>query len=104
MFHPGLNAPPAKRTLTKFARSFARRAQQKSFDGMAAYYAETVNVSGSEGRPVRYLGAYVNALSDEGAEGVRRAYPAHKMARLVAVKDAYDPDNAFHLNQNILPS
>jgi Berberine and berberine like len=49
-------------------------------------------------------GAYVNTLSDEGAEGVRRAYPAHKLARLVAVKDAYDPDNAFHLNQNIPPS
>ena len=49
-------------------------------------------------------GAYVNALSDEGAEGVRRAYPARKLARLVAVKDAYDPDNAFHLNQNIPPS
>ena len=48
-------------------------------------------------------GAYVNALSDEGAEGVRRAYPAHKLARLVAVKDAYDPDNAFHLNHNIPP-
>ena len=37
------------------------RARQKSFDGMAAYYAETVNVSGSEGRPVRYLGAYASA-------------------------------------------
>ena len=49
-------------------------------------------------------GAYVNALSDEGAEGVRRAYPARKLARLVAVKDAYDPDNVFHLNQNIPPS
>lgn len=46
-------------------------------------------------------GAYVNTLSDEGAEGVRRAYPPHKLARLIAVKDAYDPDNAFHLNQNI---
>lgn len=48
-------------------------------------------------------GAYVNTLSDEGSEGVRRAYPAHKLARLAAVKRAYDPDNAFHLNQNILP-
>jgi hypothetical protein len=37
------------------------RARQTSFDGMAAYYAETVNVSGSEGRPVRYLGAYASA-------------------------------------------
>ena len=49
-------------------------------------------------------GAYVNTLSDEGADGVRRAYPSHKLARLAAVKDAYDPDNAFHLNQNIPPS
>jgi hypothetical protein len=49
-------------------------------------------------------GAYVNTLSDEGADGVRRAYPPHKLARLVAVKDAYDPGNAFHLNQNIPPS
>jgi FAD/FMN-containing dehydrogenase len=49
-------------------------------------------------------GAYVNALSDDGAEGVRRAYPAHKLSRLVAVKDAYDPDNVFHLNANIAPS
>jgi FAD/FMN-containing dehydrogenase len=49
-------------------------------------------------------GAYVNALSDEGAEGVRRAYPDSQRARLTAVKDAYDPDNVFHLNHNIVPS
>ena len=49
-------------------------------------------------------GAYVNTISDEGADGVRRAYPPHKLARLVAVKDTYDPDNVFHLNQNIPPS
>jgi Berberine and berberine like len=47
--------------------------------------------------------ACVNTLRYEGAEGVRRAYPSHKLARLAAVKYAYDPDNAFHLNQNILP-
>jgi FAD/FMN-containing dehydrogenase len=49
-------------------------------------------------------GAYVNALSDEGAAGVRRAYSEAKLARLTAVKDAYDPDNVFHLNHNITPS
>jgi FAD/FMN-containing dehydrogenase len=49
-------------------------------------------------------GAYVNALSDEGASGVRRAYSEAKRARLTAVKDVYDPDNAFHLNHNIAPS
>ena len=50
------------------------------------------------------VGAYVNALSDEGASGVRRAYPDAKRARLTAVKDTYDPDNVFHLNHNISPS
>jgi FAD/FMN-containing dehydrogenase len=50
------------------------------------------------------VGAYVNALSDEGASGVRRAYSAAKRARLTAVKDAYDPNNVFHLNHNIAPT
>jgi FAD/FMN-containing dehydrogenase len=50
------------------------------------------------------MGAYVNALSDEGALGVRRAYSEAKLARLTAVKDAYDPDNAFHLNHNVAPT
>jgi FAD/FMN-containing dehydrogenase len=49
-------------------------------------------------------GAYVNALSDEGASGVRRAYSEAKRARLTAVKDAYDPGNVFHLNHNIVPT
>jgi FAD/FMN-containing dehydrogenase len=49
-------------------------------------------------------GAYVNTLSDEGASGVRRAYSEAKRARLTAVKDAYDPENVFHLNHNIAPS
>jgi len=50
------------------------------------------------------VGAYVNTLSDEGAPGVRRAYSEAKRARLTAVKDAYDPDNVFHLNHNIAPT
>lgn len=49
-------------------------------------------------------GAYVNALSDEGAAGVRRAYRPAKLDRLTAVKSAYDPDNVFHLNHNIAPA
>jgi FAD/FMN-containing dehydrogenase len=49
-------------------------------------------------------GQYVNTLSDEGAEGVRRAYPPDKLARLTALKDNYDPENVFHLNHNIRPS
>jgi FAD/FMN-containing dehydrogenase len=49
-------------------------------------------------------GAYVNVLGDDGAAGVRRAYSPAKLARLTALKDAVDPDNVFHLNQNIPPS
>jgi FAD/FMN-containing dehydrogenase len=49
-------------------------------------------------------GVYVNVLGDEGAAGVRRAYSPEKLARLTAVKDTYDPQNVFHLNQNIQPS
>ena len=49
-------------------------------------------------------GMYVNAMSDEGAPGVARAYSPAKLARLRALKAAYDPDNVFHLNQNIAPA
>jgi FAD/FMN-containing dehydrogenase len=48
-------------------------------------------------------GMYVNAMTDEGAAGVARAYPPAKLARLRALKAVYDPDNVFHLNQNIEP-
>ena len=49
-------------------------------------------------------GQYVNTLSDEGPEGVRRAYPPAKLARLTALKNKYDPENVFHLNNNVRPS
>jgi FAD/FMN-containing dehydrogenase len=48
-------------------------------------------------------GVYVNALTDEGETGIRRAYGADKLARLAALKDRYDPGNVFHLNHNIRP-
>ena len=46
-------------------------------------------------------GAYINVLSDEGSMGVQRAYSPAKLAKLTALKDAWDPDNVFHLNHNI---
>jgi FAD/FMN-containing dehydrogenase len=48
-------------------------------------------------------GVYVNTISDESDSAVRQAYTAEKLARLAAVKRAYDPDNVFHLNHNIKP-
>jgi len=49
-------------------------------------------------------GVYVNVLSETGDAGVKRAYGDAKLARLAEVKRRYDPDNVFHLNQNIAPA
>jgi len=47
--------------------------------------------------------AYVNFMMDEGQDRVRATYgPNYR--RLSEVKAQYDPDNVFHINQNILPA
>jgi FAD/FMN-containing dehydrogenase len=53
-------------------------------------------------RPFASGGAYVNFLTEDEAERVPFAYgPTY--ARLVALKQTYDPTNLFRMNQNILP-
>ena len=49
-------------------------------------------------------GVYVNLVSDDGPDRIGRAYGAATLARLTALKDQVDPDNVFHLTQNIRPS
>ena len=49
-------------------------------------------------------GVYLNFTSDTGDERVREMYGAERYSKLVALKDRYDPSNAFRLNQNIKPS
>jgi FAD/FMN-containing dehydrogenase len=49
-------------------------------------------------------GVYVNYLGDEGTGRIEAAYEPEKYARLVELKDKYDPTNLFRLNQNIKPS
>ena len=49
--------------------------------------------------------AYVNFLGDdEGADRLQEAYGADTYAALVRAKDAWDPENVLHRNQNIRPS
>jgi FAD/FMN-containing dehydrogenase len=48
-------------------------------------------------------GAYVNYLGDDEAAGrVKSAY-GDNYERLQKLKTRYDPENVFHLNQNIVP-
>ncbi len=48
-------------------------------------------------------GAYVNMMMDEGQERVQASYQEN-YERLAKVKAQYDPDNFFHVNQNIKPT
>ena len=48
-------------------------------------------------------GAYVNFMMDEGEERVKSTYGAN-YDRLVMIKNKYDPENVFRVNQNIKPT
>ena len=52
-------------------------------------------------QPFSTGGAYLNFTPEDR---VRDAYGPDKYGRLVALKDRYDPDNLFRLNQNIKPT
>lgn len=61
---------------------------QEFFDAMAPYAMD---------------GVYVNFLSQEGDERVRSAY-GDNYDRLVELKNEWDPENLFRVNQNVEPS
>ncbi len=54
-------------------------------------------------KPFSTGGEYVNNLGDDGDDRIGAAYGAN-LARLVTLKDKYDPENFFRLNANIRPS
>jgi FAD/FMN-containing dehydrogenase len=53
--------------------------------------------------PYASAGAYVNFMTEDEGDRVAAAYGTN-YARLVQIKRKYDPDNVFHLNQNIKPA
>jgi FAD/FMN-containing dehydrogenase len=54
-------------------------------------------------KPFLSEGNYVNFMGDDEDDTAAGAYGA-TLARLQQVKAAYDPDNVFHLNQNVTPA
>jgi hypothetical protein len=53
--------------------------------------------------PTSAGGAYVNFMMDEGQDRVKASYKGN-YDRLAQVKRRYDPENVFHINQNIRPA
>jgi hypothetical protein len=54
--------------------------------------------------PAMAQARYVNYMAeDEGADQTSRAYGPN-FARLRELKAKYDPENLFHLNQNVPPA
>jgi FAD/FMN-containing dehydrogenase len=56
-----------------------------------------------EMQPLLHAGVYVNAIGADTAQLVKAAYRPETFARLVALKQQYDPLNLFRLNPNIEP-
>jgi FAD/FMN-containing dehydrogenase len=47
---------------------------------------------------------YLNSTSDYHGDRVRGSYGPRKYDRLALIKAAYDPDNLFHVNANVVPA
>jgi FAD/FMN-containing dehydrogenase len=46
----------------------------------------------------------LNFVSEATNERVRSAFGPEKYRKLVALKDKYDPENVFRMNQNVPPT
>jgi len=54
-------------------------------------------------KPYATGGAYINFMMEEGQERIKVGYKSN-YERLTKIKNKYDPDNFFHINQNIQPA
>ncbi|MBD2448547.1 FAD-binding oxidoreductase [Nostoc sp. FACHB-152] len=83
----------------KFVLNVHGRWDDAAQDGICIAWArEFFQVSA----PYASAGAYVNFMTEEEGDRVAAAYGAN-YERLVQIKRQYDPENIFHLNQNIKP-
>ncbi|MEU9132271.1 FAD-binding oxidoreductase [Kitasatospora sp. NPDC048540] len=78
----------------------ARSPEPDGFDGHVAWARDAREQMARHGKGTMY----VNFTGDADGDRVRASYPDAVHARLVRVKDEYDPTNLFRLNQNIRPS
>jgi FAD/FMN-containing dehydrogenase len=85
----------SRRIMVNLAAVYGARAEAPVHEAWLARAAASLR-SGDDG-------AYVNFLGDEGPERVHAAYPGRTWDRLRAVKRRYDPQNVFHVNQNVPP-
>jgi FAD/FMN-containing dehydrogenase len=67
---------------------------QASISWVRDYYDATA--------PLSEEGGYVNFMADDDQDRIKANYRGN-YERLVTIKRKYDPDNLFHLNQNIRP-
>ena len=54
--------------------------------------------------PHATVGRYGNGNAEAGPAQTRAIFGDAKLARLAALKRAWDPDNVFHLNHNVAPA
>jgi FAD/FMN-containing dehydrogenase len=90
----------AHRNAAQVLNIIARSPDREGFQEHVDWARETHNAMD----PWSTGGGYVNFTSEPGQDKVQASYPPDTYARLVAVKDRYDPTNLFQLNQNIRPS
>jgi len=106
LFHMGA----AVRAVTDGASAFSGREAEHAvningawLDGEDADDTQWVRSFFNALRPHSTGGVYINFMGEEGPERVLAAYGAEKYGRLQRLKSAWDPENTFRANQNIMP-
>jgi hypothetical protein len=106
------NGDGAMTAIGSHATAFAQRSEPFNFlvttqwDGRASAEdaLEWTRETWDAMRPHLADNGYLNYIGEEGEDRIKAAYGKANYDRLVALKDRYDPDNVFHLNQNIRPT